>query len=267
MSSASSQVSAMIQIGSIAISNLTWPEATRSAEELINSEGTDYVLTPNVDHIVQAESDPYLKRIYADCPLVLADGMPLIWASRFLATPLKEKISGSDFLVEFCPVAARKGYRLFFLGGKDDAGEISATLLKKRFPGLQVVGTCSPSIGFEKNPADNQRVIEAITAAAPDLLFVGLGTPKQEKWIYENRHLHRVPLSFPVGAGFDFISGKSRRAPVWMRRAGLEWLWRLALEPGRMFGRYLVRDLKFFPIILRQKRQGAPCFGQADHQL
>lgn len=267
MSTADSQVQPRVRIGSLAVSNLTWWEATRRVEELIASEGADYALTPNVDHVVQAESDPYLRRIYADCPLVLADGMPLIWASRFLGTPLKEKISGSDFLAGFGPVAARQGYRLFFLGGKDDAVEISAAILQKRFPGLRVVGTCSPPMGFENSPAASQQVIEAITSAAPDLIFVGLGTPKQEKWIYENRRHHRVPLSFPVGAGFDFLSGKSRRAPVWMRRSGLEWLWRLAQEPGRLSGRYLVRDLRFLPIILRQKRKGASHLGRVNHQI
>lgn len=256
MKSAAGQSNPTVRIGAIAISNVTWPEAIRRAEEMISSGGEDYALTPNVDHVVQADSDPYLRRIYTECPLVLADGMPLIWASRFLGAPLKEKISGSDFLVNFCPVAAKKGYRLFFLGGKDDAVEISASILRESYPGLQVVGTCSPPLGFEKIPAANRRVVEKIIAADPDIIFVGLGTPKQEKWIYENRHLYRTSLSFPVGAGFDFLSGKSRRAPGWMRRLGLEWLWRLALEPGRLFRRYLVRDMKFFPIVFRQLRKG-----------
>ncbi len=256
-----------VRIGSIAVSPVTWPEAIRRVEELIRSEGEDYVLTPNVDHIVQAESDHFLRKIYSECPLVLADGMPLIWVSRLWGTPLKERICGSDFLVRFCSVAAEKGYRLFFLGGKDDAGEISASILKKRFPGLKIVGTCSPPLGFEKSPPENRRVLEEIRAAAPDLIFVGLGTPKQEKWIYENRRLYRVPVSFPVGAGFDFLSGKSPRAPNWMRRAGLEWFWRLTREPKRLFRRYLIRDIRFFPIILRQRRKGDSRFAEDNPQL
>ncbi len=256
-----------VRIGSITISPLTWPEAIRRVEELIVSEGADYALTPNVDHIVLAESDPYLRTIYAGCPLVLADGMPLIWASRFLGTPLKEKISGSDFLVNFCPTAAKQGYRIFFLGGKDDAAEISASILRKRHPGLQIVGTSSPPFGFEQDPSANRRVIEEIAAAATDVVFVGLGTPKQEKWIYENRRLYGAPLSFPVGAGFDFLSGKRPRAPEWLRRLGFEWLWRLGQEPRRMFRRYLVRDLKFFPLVFKQKIRVTSDYDQPGSQL
>ena len=246
-----------VTIGTISISNLTWPEAISRVEELIRSDSEEYVLTPNVDHIVQAESDHYLREIYASSPLVVPDGMPIIWASHFLGTPLKEKISGSDFLIRFCQVAAEKGYRIFFLGGQDDASTISAEILSCRFPGLEIVGIHSPPIGFEEDEESNSRVLDMINTARPDLIFVGLGTPKQEKWIYENRHRYRARVSFPVGAGFDFLSGKSRRAPFWMRRMGLEWLWRLLLDPRRLFYRYLVRDMRFFPIVFRQKKRGA----------
>ncbi len=246
-----------VRIGSIEITNLSWKEAIGRVEEMIRSEEPEYALTPNVDHVVLAEQDPALRRIYAECPLVLADGMPLIWASRLLGSPLKEKISGSDFLVRFCRTAAEKGYRLYFLGGLGDAAERAAGILARKYPGLSVAGVDSPPPGFEKTEEGNRRVIEKIRAAEPDLVFVGLGTPKQEKWIYENRRRHRVPLSFPVGAGFDFISGKIRRAPPWMRRAGLEWLWRLVREPVRLGRRYLVRDPAFVPIILKQKFSGA----------
>lgn len=244
-----------VTIGTITITNVTWAEAIQRVEELIKSDSPEYVLTPNVDHVVQSESDPYLRKIYAECPLVVADGMPIIWASHFFFTPLREKISGSDFLVRFCEVAAKKGYRIFFLGGSDDASAKSAEILQNRFPGLNIVGVHSPPRGFEENQESNSLVLEMIKDARPDLIFVGLGTPKQEKWIYENRHRYQARVSFPVGAGFDFLSGKSRRAPLWMRQCGLEWLWRLAFDPRRLFYRYLIRDMRFFPIIFRQRKK------------
>ncbi len=257
----------IVPIGSLKISNVSWEEAICRVEELISLDANEYVLTPNVDHVVQAETDRYLRKIYRECPLVVADGMPIIWASRFFKKPLQAKISGSDFLIRFCRTAARKGYRLFFLGGRDDAAEISADILRKRYPGLKVAGVYSPPKGFELDEKSNNRVLERIKAVRPDLIFVGLGTPKQEKWIYENRHRYRARVSFPVGAGFDFLSGKIRRAPVWMRRAGLEWLWRMLLDPKRLFYRYLVRDIRFFPIIFKQKRKGGSDFGEGTPAL
>ena len=245
-----------VAIGSIQISNVTWSEAISRVEELIRSDSEEYVLTPNVDHVVQAESDHLLREIYTECPLVLADGMPIIWASHMLGTPLKEKISGSDFLIRFCKTAAERGYRIFFLGGQDDASTISAEILRRRFPGLEIVGIHSPPHGFEKEEESNSRVLDMINMARPDLIFVGLGTPKQEKWIYENRHRYHARVSFPVGAGFDFLSGKTHRAPLWMRHAGLEWFWRLLLNPRRLFYRYLIRDMRFFPIVFMQKKRG-----------
>jgi N-acetylglucosaminyldiphosphoundecaprenol N-acetyl-beta-D-mannosaminyltransferase len=242
-----------VAIGVIRISNVTWPKAIGRVEELIRFGSEEYVLTPNVDHIVQAASDPYLRKIYDECPLVLADGMPIIWASHLLGTPLKEKISGSDFLIRFCRVSAKAGYRIFFLGGGDNAAEISADILRRRYPGLKIVGIHSPPFGFENDEVSNARVLEKINSAHPDLIFVGLGTPKQEKWIYENRHRYHARVSFPVGAGFDFLSGKSHRAPLWMRRSGFEWFWRLLLDPKRLFHRYLIRDMRFFPLVIRQK--------------
>lgn len=242
-----------VLIGSVLIDNVSWAEAIERVEELIGENNNSYVVTPNVDHIVQAESDLYLRKIYQQAPLVLTDGVPIIWASRFLGTPIKEKISGSDFLIRFCPKAVEQGYRLFYLGGEDDAAKISAEILTRRYPGLKIAGILSPPLGFEDDPKTNARVIEEINRVNPDVLFVALGTPKQEKWIYENRSSYGAGVSFPVGAGFDFISGKSRRAPVWMQRAGIEWFWRLLREPVRLGKRYLIRDIKFLPLIYRQK--------------
>lgn len=245
-----------VLIGSIRIDDLSWDEALETVADLIRRRSGGYVVTPNVDHVVLADSDPELREIYQRADAVFCDGTPLLWAARFLGTPLRAKVSGSDFLVRFSPLAARRGFRIFFLGGKEDAAEIAAGRLTRRYPGLKIEGIYSPPRGFERSREANRLVLEEINEVRPDILFVGLGTPKQEKWIYHNRHLYRAGVSFPVGAAFDFVSGKYRRAPRWMQQSGLEWFWRLLREPVRLSRRYLGRDLKFFPIIFRQKYHG-----------
>ena len=245
-----------VLIGSILIDDLSWDESLETVADLIRRRSGGYVLTPNVDHVVLTEADPELREIYHQADAVFCDGAPLLWAARFLGTPLRAKVSGSDFLVRFCSLAARRGYRIFFLGGKENAAEITAHHLTRHNPGLKIEGIYSPPRGFELDLQENARVIEKINRVRPDILFVGLGTPKQEKWIYQNRHLYRAGVSFPVGAGFDFVSGKSPRAPYWMQQTSLEWFWRLLQEPGRLSRRYLGRDLQFFPIIYRQKYHG-----------
>jgi len=245
-----------VLIGSVLIDNVDWPEAIRRVEELIREDCQAFVTTPNVDHVVTAESDDLFRTIYRQADLVLADGVPIIWASKFLGTPIKEKISGSDFLVRFCPVAAEKGYRLFFLGGMPTAAEISADILTRKYPGLKVVGVSCPPIGFHEDHESNARVLEEITKAAPDIVFVGLGAPKQEKWIFRNKESYRAPVSFTVGASFDFVAGITARAPLLMQEIGLEWFWRLLKEPRKLWKRYLIKDMKFFPLIIRQKRSG-----------
>jgi len=245
-----------VLIGKIFIDNVDWSGALGRVENLVDSGRKAYAVTPNVDHVVLAEQDPYFLKIYREADLVIPDGMALLWAARFLGTPLREKISGSDFLIRFSSPAAARGYRVFYLGGKAGAAAASAEILTKKFPGLNVVGTCDPPLGFELERQSNSRVIDEINRSGCDIIFVGLGTPKQEKWIYENRRHYEARMSFPVGAGFDFVSGKSRRAPLWMQQSGMEWFWRLSREPVRLGRRYLIRDLKFLPLICRQKAEG-----------
>lgn len=252
-------------IGSIVIDNLNWPEAMQRVEDLIKGDRRAFVTTPNVDHVMTAEADPLFREIYQQADLVLTDGVPIIWASKFLGTPIKEKISGSDFLIKFCPVAAKKGYRLFFLGGKPGAAEISAEILSERYPGVNIVGISCPPLGFHADRERNARVVEEIKKASPDLVFVGLGAPKQEKWIFSNKDNYGAPVSFTVGASFDFVAGITPRAPLFMQRIGLEWFWRLMKEPKKLWKRYLIKDMKFFPLILKQKRNKSFHCGKNSH--
>ncbi|MCO5165843.1 MAG: WecB/TagA/CpsF family glycosyltransferase [Planctomycetes bacterium] len=234
------------------IDDVTMDEAIARIEDLIARRRPEYVVTPNVDHLVKLQADAQFRAVYAEAALVLADGMPLLWASRLLGTPLREKVSGSDLFIRFAGVAARRRYRLFFLGGRLGAAERAAEVLAARHPGLLVCGVESPPLGFDRDPAANRRVLEQVRAARPDVLFVGLGAPKQEKWIHRWRLDAGAPVSIGVGVSFEFAAGMVRRAPPWMQRAGLEWAWRLLMEPTRLWRRYLVEDPRFLALFARQ---------------
>ena len=246
-------MSARIDIGGVPIDNVTLAEFLTRCDELIAKREPTYVITPNVDHIVQLQKNREFRRTYDESVLNVADGVPLLWAAKFLGTPLKEKISGSDLLPIICREASQKGFRLFFMGGRPGAVELSAINLCEKYPGLQVVGTYCPPYGFEKDDVENEKIVNLIRESNPDILFVGLGAPKQENWIYRFRLRYNVPISIGVGASFEFAAGMVKRAPVWMQKVGLEWFWRVLMEPGRLWRRYLVDDMQFFPIIFKQK--------------
>lgn len=235
------------------IDNITMEKTIFSIENFIREGIAKSVLIPNVDCLIKLLNDSDFKEAYDHCDLVLPDGHPLLWAGRFLGTPFKEKVPGSDLLPRFCEVSAEKGYRLFFLGAGPGVAQKAAEILQKKNPGLQVVGTYSPPYGFENDERENQKIVKMIREARPDVLFVALGAPKQEKWIYKYKDQYQVPVSIGVGASFDFVAGKVKRAPRWMTDHGLEWLWRMIQEPKRLWKRYLIDDIPFFYFILKQK--------------
>ena len=242
-----------VTICGVRIDNVTMEGTLDAIECLIKSRQPAYVVTPNADHMVKLQKDEEFRRIYEGASLVLADGMPILWAGLFLGTPLAEKVSGSDLVPKLCRRAAEKNFTLFFLGGREGAAARAKEVLEKKYPGLCVVGTYSPPVGFEKDAAESRKIEEMIRAAAPDVLLVGLGAPKQEKWISKNHQALAVPVSVGVGVTFEFIAGMVKRAPRWMQATGLEWSWRLLMEPKRLWKRYLVDDTAFFWFVFRQK--------------
>jgi N-acetylglucosaminyldiphosphoundecaprenol N-acetyl-beta-D-mannosaminyltransferase len=231
-------------------------EALDAIERLIQGSKPSYIVTPNVDVLVQLQTDYEFKRIYDGASLVVPDGVPLMWAARFLGCPLKEKVSGSDLFVKFCERAAEKGHKVYFIGAMPGVAAKAAEVLTRRYPGLRVVGTYSPSFGFEKNEQECALIVQKIAEAQPDVLFIGLGSPKQEKWTDRFKDRYKAPVSIGVGISFDYVAGTVKRAPLWMQNIGLEWFWRLAMEPKRLWRRYLVNDPVFFWMILKQKFSG-----------
>ena len=242
-----------IDICGVFVDNLSMKEVLEEIDRKVRDRQPCYIVTPNVDHIVRLQSDTRFRAAYEQAALVLADGMPLVWASRFLGTPLKEKVSGSDLMVEHCRDASRRGHKVFFMGGRPGAVEKAKQNLELKYPGLSVVGTYCPPLGFENDPGEMQKIIGLLRRASPDVLYVGVGTPKQENWIHQNFRQLDVPVCIGVGATFDFVSGIVRRAPVFFQRNALEWFWRLAQEPGRLWRRYLLDDPEFFWLVFIQK--------------
>lgn len=237
----------------VSVDNFTMDEAVVAADTLIKKGRAAFIATPNVDHLVLLEQHDELKAAYENADLVFTDGMPIVWFSKLLGRPIKEKISGSDFLPRLCDLSARNGYKMFFLGAAPGVAELAAQKLAERYQGLQVVDCYSPSLDFEKNPEEMKLIDDRIAAAKPDILVVALGCPKQEVLISDNKTRWNVPLSLGVGASLDFAAGKIKRAPRWMSNHGLEWLYRMCQEPGRMFKRYVLRDWKFLKLLWKYR--------------
>ena len=230
------------------IDNLTMAETLNEIDKLIQKKNCSYVVTPNVDHIVRLEKDEELQKVYKNASLILTDGKPLIWISKWYKTPIKEKISGSDLFPRVCQLAANKNYTMYLLGAAEGVADTAVRNLMKKYPGLNIVGTYSPPFGFEKNEQEMNKIKTQIQDVHPDILIVGLGCPKQEKFMYYHCKELGVPISFGLGASIDFEAGNIKRAPKWMSNHGLEWLYRFSKEPKRLFKRYFVDDLKIIQV-------------------
>ena len=233
-----------IAILGVPFDNLTTAEAIELIGRMVESRRAHYLVTANVDFLVQAQSDVELRRILFDAHLVLCDGTPLIWASRWLGNPLPERVAGSDLVPLLLRVAAEKQYRVFLLGATPESAAQAVANLRKKYPNLPLAGHYSPP--FSKLlEMDHAEISRRILEAKPELLFVSLGCPKQEKWIAMHYRSLGVPVSVGVGATIDFLAGHMRRAPKWMQRSGTEWIFRILQEPRRLLGRY-AKDLWVF---------------------
>ena len=235
-------------MGRVGIDCVTAAEALGAIEKLVLAGRGGSVFTPNVDHIVIAESDDALAHAYADVSLSLADGAPLVWVSRLLGRPLPERVAGSDLFLPLMKLAARRAWRVYLLGGAPDVAAAAADHLITRV-GVNVVGWSSPMIGRDGSDASGESV-ERVRAAKPDLLIVAFGNPKQELWIRQAGDAIGPVVSLGLGAVLDFLVGRQTRAPRWVARVGAEWLFRLVQEPRRLWRRYLIQDPLFLKIVL-----------------
>ena len=230
-------------------------------EEWIRKHNRCHTIAPTGMHgIVEAQHNPSFREILNSTDAVVPDGMPLVWLGRRRGHHLPRRVYGPDLMLEFCEKTAARGYRHFFYGGEPGLPERLAESLKDRFPTIEVCGTLSPPIR-PLDPEEDKDIAALISHAAPDVLWVGLGTPKQERWIHEHRGQLDVPVLVSVGAAFDILSGRRNQAPRWMREHGLEWLFRLLQEPRRLWRRYLIYGAEFIAYLavdrLRVKDFGA----------
>lgn len=250
-----SQPNQRVRVGALPVDVLNRSEALDAIIRLVREGRGGMVFTPNVDHIVQAQHDPVFREAYGRAALSLVDGVPVMWAARWLGTPLPEKLSGSDLFEPLIERAAAENLRVALVGGGPGVGELASRNLKQRLPSLHIVETLAPRIGL--TATDEERAcVEQLTKAKADLIFVCLGAPKQELFSDRNRQQLAPAVLIGFGAAVDFAAGTMPRAPAWMSRSGLEWAYRLGREPRRLAARYLLRDPEFFKIVAAQKLSG-----------
>ena len=237
-----------VNLLNIAIDNL-------SMSEFLSQLNTGVVFTPNVDHMVKLQKDKEFRNIYSVADYRVCDSQVLLFASQFLGTPIKERISGSDLFPEFYHYHRNnQDIRIFLLGAAAGVASQAQAKINQRVGRDIVVASYSPSFGFEKNEKECLEIIEKINRSGATVLAVGVGAPKQEKWIckYKDKLLN-IKIFLAIGATIDFEAGNVKRSPKWMSSLGLEWLYRLLSEPRRLWRRYLVEDLVFLGLILQQK--------------
>jgi N-acetylglucosaminyldiphosphoundecaprenol N-acetyl-beta-D-mannosaminyltransferase len=240
-----------INILGVGISAINLQQAVREIEGWIARLDPHYVNVCTVHTVMECQREASLRHLVNRSGLATPDGMPLVWIGRFLGHRNAGRVYGPDLMLALCDALQSTGGRHFFYGGAPGVADLLAKKLKERFPALVVAGTYTPPY----RPPDTQEgqdVLDAINAAAPDIVWVGLGTPKQDYWVARHRPLLRAPVLIAVGAAFDFHAGLLRQAPAWMRRNGLEWLFRLAQEPRRLAYRYAVYNPLFVVRVLLQ---------------
>ncbi len=238
-------------MGEIWIDQISFEEALEEISTLVDRRQGGFVVTPNVDHVVLAGADERFRRAYADAALSLADGAPVVWASHLLGRPLPDKISGSDIAPRLLQRAGERNWRVFFVGAGPGVAEKAAQVARAKW-NVDVVGTLAPMLSAEVeiDPA----WIAQLREARPDLVLVAFGAPKQEIFCHRIAEALRPAVLLGIGATLDFIAGTQKRAPEWMSRNGLEWLYRLSREPGRLWKRYLLRDPRFVLTVARTLR-------------
>lgn len=243
-----------LRIGKLWVDVLRFGEALDAVERLVLAGEGGMVFTPNVDHVVSVETNEAFRGAYARASLSLADGMPLVWGSRLLGQPLPERVAGSDLVLPLLERAAHRGWRVYFLGADDGVAERAAEVVRHRY-GTAVVGTDAPRITLG-DQAQVERIAAQLCAARPHLVLMAFGAPKQELLMDALRERVRPAVCLGIGASLDFIAGTVKRAPVFMQRNGLEWLYRLGQEPRRLWRRYLINDPLFAAILVRTLREG-----------
>ncbi len=232
----------------IPFNDVSFKDVVDWTEQRVRSRCPGYIATANMDFIMQAWRDPEQQRILLEADLVVADGIPIVWLSRLMGFGLKERVTGSDLVPMFAELCAREGFSLYGLGGAPGVAEKATACLVERYSGLRIAGCYSPPKA-DVLSMNNAEILAKLDAANPDILLVAFGAPKQEKWV--NMHIRnwRVPVSIGIGGSLDFLAGTQKRAPQFVQKCALEWLWRMLSDPPRLFRRY-VSNIFFLSVAL-----------------
>lgn len=238
----------------IRLNNMTTNEILDHVDYCVERRTPCQIVGVNVDQALRVIEDKYSGEIFKNAEIIFTDGKPIIWMAKWLKRPIVEKVSGPDIMLKLCERAAQKGYKIFLLGAGPGVAANAAKKLEKDYPGLTCVGTYSPPFGFEKDKVEMDKIIKMLKDSKADQLFVGMGSPKQDVFIYENMNKYQIPVSYSMGAALDFIGGGAKRAPKWMSDHGLEWFHRFLQNPRRLFKRYFVDDVKILKYFLSYKK-------------
>lgn len=241
----------VVEVWGLPLASLTLEQTLDQVEALIAAGRPSYIITANLYYAMLTDRHPDLDALNRRAALVLADGMPLVWASRYRpGGPLPERVAGSDLIFGLCERAAARGYGVFLLGAAPETAARAAQILEQRYPGLRIVGGESPYLD-RLTPEETKALTERIRAARPALLIGAFGQPRGERWIAQNLEAMGVPVCIQLGASLDFVAGRVQRAPRWMQRSGLEWLFRMIQEPRRLGPRYAANAVFLARMVLR----------------
>lgn len=232
----------VVGVFGLPVDNVTMSEAVDRIKGFIQSGETHQVATANLDFVRNARNNQELQRVICDCSLVVADGSPLLWAARLLGHPLKERVTGADLVPHLAKLSADTGYGIYLLGSSDTNAQLAMDKLRVQYPGVNFVGHYAPPIA-PLSEMDDDAILQRIHAAKPQILLVAMGNPKQELWLARNRGRLNVPVSIGIGGTLEMIAGTVKRAPMWIQKIQMEWVFRMMQEPQRLLPRY-ARDLK-----------------------
>jgi len=240
-----------VNILGVGINAISLAKTVRQIASWVDNGSRHYVNICTVHTVMECHRNPQLREIVNRSGMSTPDGMPLVWLCRYLGHKEVTRVYGPDLMLAFCKHSVARGYRHFFYGGAPGIAKELAKKLEQRYPGLRVAGTHSPPFR-PVGEMEESSVIEGIKSTNPDVVGVGLGTPKQDFWVAQHRHLLNAPILVGVGAAFDFLTGSIPQAPGWMRHCGLEWLFRLMKEPRRLAYRYLIYNPLFLMLVFMQ---------------
>lgn len=254
-------------VGGVVFNNITMEETVSLILLMVQKgDSARHVVTGNLDHLFMLQRDAAFREIYRTAALALPDGAPIVWLSHLKdrnikqseQAPLRERVAGSDLFWELAKASQKTGLRLFYLGGVPGAADAAADIVRSRYPKAQICGTYCPPYETFATEAEQKKIANIVREAAPDVLLVGLGAPKQEKWIAANKENLGVPVSIGVGGSFEMAAGIVQRAPLSVQRFGMEWAYRLVQDPSRLWRRYLRDDLPLLALTVLRMVLGLP---------